>query len=168
MKMIKRITFAMLALLTFSIAAQAATSIAVVDSQQLLQASPAFADAQAKIKKAFAPKQTAIENQEKALQDKMTKYKRDEPVMKQSQKEDAQKAIIAMQQKIMAEKQKFEQDLQTEQKKALVPVFASLRETIEKVASQKSYDIVLQKNTIAYAKPSLDITQDVIKALPKK
>ncbi len=92
-------------------------------------------------------------------------FQRNQAVMTQVQSQETQTKLATQQNNLRAMQTQLQQDGQAEQQKLFTKVFEDLRSTIATVAQKNGYQLVLQKNDIAYADNSLDITQQVIKAL---
>ena len=62
-----------------------------------------------------------------------------------------------------------QQAISLRERELTVPIIEELRKQITAVAQDKNYDLILEKNeqNVMYAKKSLDVTAEVIKAFEK-
>jgi len=151
--------------LVFSLTGFAANlNVGVVDFQQVLSSSPSVAAASAKLKKQFQPQQDKLVAQQKQLQALMDKFKKDGSIMQAQDKKNLQDQIQQQQDALYQMSQRYQQQAMQAQQDQMKKVIDKLDDVVTKIAHDKNLDLVLAKNTLAYSKPDLDITQDVIKA----
>lgn len=151
--------------LVFSVTGFAANlNVGVVNFQQVLASSPSVAAASKNLKKQFQPQQDKLVAQQKQLKASMDKLKKDGSVMQAQDKKNLQDQIGKQQAALYQMSQQYQQKVMQAQQAQMKKIIDRLDNIVTKIAHQKNLDLVLAKNTIAYAKPDLDITQDVIKA----
>ena len=79
---------------------------------------------------------------------------------------DALKQKITTQEMTLRQEQaKFQQDLFTAQNGQMAQFMKRLRGIVQTIAAKKKLEMVLPKNSVLYSDGSLNITQDVLKAL---
>ena len=166
----KKILFCFLAL-ALSATASFAQRYCVIDSKYILEKLVEYKDAQTKLEQQSKVWQTEIDNQmsdvdkmyksyqaERAmLSDEMRKKREDEIVMKEKAAKDLQKKRFG-----------YEGDLFKKRQELIKPIQDRVYTAVQKVATSKSYDIVLDKAggvTLFYANPTLDKSDDVLKQL---
>lgn len=166
----KKIIIALSVLVGFATAANA-QRYCIIDSKYILEKIVEYKDAQTKLDKMAQLWQTEIDNQmadidrmykayqaERAmLSDDMRKKKEEEIVQKEKSVKDLQKQRFG-----------YEGDLFKERQKLVKPVQDKVYNAVQKMATQKTYDLVLDKAggiTLFYADPKLDHSDDVLKIL---
>ncbi len=141
------------------------TTVAVLDMQKVLTASEAGKVAQE------AMEQKMVELQEK--------FKKEEDTLLALQEEIEKKSSVWSEEKTQdkaIEFQKKRRDLRTKQEdanielkqlqeKQLGPIIKELEKVVDKVAKEKGYTIILPKAAVVYAADSVDISDEVTKAL---
>jgi outer membrane protein len=143
-------------------------TIAVVNVQQLFQASPKIADLNKQLQSKFKPRQDKLLASQKALQDELDKFKKESPTMSQKDKDAMQKKITSDQADLTKEATSFQQDLSKEQNKVMKGVLAQLNEIISSIAKKNSYSLVLDSQAVIYSADSVDITKQVSKEFDSK
>lgn len=137
--------------------------IGVVDLQKIVQTSPQMKSIQAKLEQEFKPRRDKLVAMEEGLKKDMDKFKRDNAVMSDAQKKDAERKIIAAQQDFERQGQQYQQELSTAHNAAMENLYDKIRSAIQAVAVQDKYDIILQKDAAPYSSDKLDVTAQVIK-----
>lgn len=166
-------------LLTLSLIAGFATAgfaqrYCVIDSKYILEKMTDYSDAQTKLDQVSKEWQTEIDNQmaevdrlyksyqaERAmLSDEMRKKREDEIVAKEKAAKDLQKKRFG-----------YEGDLFKQRQLLIKPIQDRVYNAVQKMASQKGYDMVLDKAggvTLFYADPKLERSDDVLKLMGVK
>ncbi len=143
----------------------------IIDSKYILDKMTEYKDAQTRLDKMSQNWQTDIDGKmqevermykayqaERAmLSDDMRKKREDEIMQKERAAKDLQKQRFG-----------FEGDLFKERQKLVKPIQDKVYNAVQKMATSKSYDLVLDKAggvTLFYADPKLDRSDDVLKLL---
>lgn len=143
----------------------------IIDSKYILEKMTEYKDAQTKLDQTSKTWQTEIDNKiqevermyksyqaERAmLSDDMRKKREDEIMTKEKSAKDLQKQRFG-----------FEGDLFKERQRLVKPIQDKVYNSVQKMATSKSYDLVLDKSggiTMFYADPKLDRSDDVLKLL---
>ena len=145
-----------------------AESIAVVDVQQMFEQSPKIADLNKKLQDEYKGRQQKLIAQQKALQEEVDNYKKEEPTMSKKQKETLQKKIAADQSSLSKDAAAFQEALSKDQGKAMKTVSTELKEIIANIAKKNSYTVVLDGQAVIYKSDSVDITKQVSAEFDKK
>lgn len=144
----------------------AETKIGYVDMQKAVQATAAGKKAKTdleaefnKRKKELDKKKADIEKMGQDLEKKKSVLS--EEVLGKKQME-LQEEMMKFQ-KVVGENQL---EIQKKEKELTMPILEKMRKVIEKVASEKQFSIVLERNeqNILYAQKETDLTDDVVKA----
>ena len=164
----KKYTFILLTVLSvgaLNIAYADNFKIGFVNLETIMQEAPQVKAIDAQLKKEFAPRDAKIKAAEKAMQSHVQVLKRNASVMSAKEKSTAQEKLVKESQDLQSQQAQFEQDLQAAQAKAMKKLFVKISSVANSVAKSDGYDVVLQKTAAIYYKPSLDITDQVIKKL---
>ena len=78
---------------------------------------------------------------------------------------DIQKKLMGIEQQYRSEAVHFRQELQDLESRLLKATTDDLRKRISKYAEEKGFDLIIDSNATAYAKPSYDVTPDLLKAM---
>lgn len=165
----KHISFyaAFVALSSLSISAYAETSlrVALVDVQNaILQTNEGKAQRE-KIEKEFNEKRQNLANQEKQLKKMNDDFLVQQSILSEADKQNKQKEFQMKLQQYQQDQMAFEQDARQKESAALQSIFANMQKEIQKIAKQKSYDMVFDKSAgvLLYTVNPIDITDDVVK-----
>lgn len=166
----KKIILSLVCIMAVSFAAQA-QRYCIIDSKYILDKLTEYKDAQTRLDKQSQNWQSDIDNRmqevermyksyqaERAmLSDDMRKKREDEIMQKEKAAKDLQKQRFG-----------FEGDLFKERQKLVKPIQDKVYNAVQKFATTKAYDLVLDKAggvTLFYADPKLDHSDDVLKLL---
>jgi outer membrane protein len=167
----KKLLFVALMVLVTAVGASAQQRYAVIDTKYILERIPAYKEADAKLKLVGEQWQKEIddlqvqldkmyknyESEQFMLTDALKKKREDELFEKEKQVRDLQKKRFG-----------YEGDLFKERQRLIKPVQDKVYDAIQKIATSRSYDFVLDKSegiTIIFADPKLDKSDDVLKEL---
>ncbi len=139
-----------------------APRIAVVDLQKIMQTSDEMKTIQAKLEQEFKPRRDKLMGMEADLKTDMDAFKRDSAVMNQAKRKEAEEKIVATQQQFEREGQQYQQELSAAHNQAMEQFYDKIRAAISKVAQEKKYDLVLQKDAAPFSIEKLDVTTRVI------
>jgi len=167
----KNLLFVALMVLGTAVGASAQQRYAVIDTKYILERIQAYKEADAKLKLVGEQWQKEIddlqvqldkmyknyESEQFMLTDALKKKREDELFEKEKQVRDLQKKRFG-----------YEGDLFKERQRLIKPVQDKVYDAIQKIATSRSYDFVLDKSegiTIIFADPKLDKSDDVLKEL---
>jgi len=167
----KKLLFVALMVLGTAVGASAQQRYSVIDTKYILERIPAYKEADAKLKLVGEQWQKEIddlqvqldkmyknyESEQFMLTDALKKKREDELFEKEKQVRDLQKKRFG-----------YEGDLFKERQRLIKPVQDKVYDAIQKIATSRSYDFVLDKSegiTIIFADPKLDKSDDVLKEL---
>lgn len=155
-------------LLSASIASfAAADKIAVMDFPKILKNSPQMDALSNKLKKEFKPRQDKIIALQKTMETDQSKLKRDASVMSEKDMLSLREKIANNQRDLRRLEEDYLADARASQKKAMGQIVQKVNKLVKKVAEQGNYDLILQKEYVAFASGKIDITDEVIKELAK-
>lgn len=167
MKIVKKIVIMLGAILIAATGMQAIAAdasqfkIAVVNVQQVLQQSPRVAELSKKLEAQFKDRQSKINNEQKALQDSLDKFKKESPTMSAKDRDATQKKIAADRADLVKQVVAYQQDLQKEQNKIMQGILSDLNGIVSSIAKAQNYNLVLDSQAVIYSAEGHDITKEV-------
>lgn len=139
--------------------------IAVMDFQKILKNSPQAESLSIKLKNEFKPRQDKIVSLQKALEADQARLKRDISVMSEKEANTLRDKITNVQRDLRRMEEDYMADARTAQRKAMDEIAQKINSLIKKVADQGGYDLILQREYVAFASHKIDITDSVVKEL---
>ena len=161
------IAFASSALFLLSGLAFADTKIGVLDISKVISNAPQLEAAKTQLKNKFDPREKEITNAQSKLRAEVDDFKKNSPTMKETDSKAAQQKILDEQKKLQDMQVSFQNDLNAAQSSAMQDILKNIESVVNKIATDKKFDLVVAKAGVAYSNPSLDITDDVVKAIKK-
>ncbi|MFP5518851.1 MAG: OmpH family outer membrane protein [Bdellovibrionia bacterium] len=156
-------------LVLFAGAAQAQNKIALVDMQKAVQATAAGKKAKTELETEFNKKKKELEKKEADLKKMGEDLERKKAVLSE---EAFQKKQAEFQDEMLKYREvvgKSQMEIQKKERDLTAPILEKMRKTIEKVAQEKGYDLVLENSQmVLFAAKTADITDAVIKEFEKK
>jgi len=144
---------------------------AVIDTKYILERIPAYKEADAKLKLIGEQWQKEIDDLQAQL-DKMYKnYDSEQFMLTEALKKKREDELFEKEKQVRDLQKKrfgYEGDLFKERQRLIKPVQDKVYDAIQKIATSRSYDFVLDKSegiTIIFADPKLDKSDDVLKEL---
>ena len=122
----------------------------------------------------YKDKLSKMQDEAKAIADEGKKVQADmmSPMLSQSAKAEAQKKLegiqqrfIAVQQELRNAAQRFQSDLTELETRLLKLETDDIRTKINEYAKAKGFDIIADSTMLAFSKESLDVTDDILRAL---
>ena len=154
-----------------AVGASAQQRYAVIDTKYILERIPAYKEADAKLKLIGEQWQKEIDDLQVQL-DKMYKnYESEQFMLTEALKKKREDELFEKEKQVRDLQKKrfgYEGDLFKERQRLIKPVQDKVYDAIQKIATSRSYDFVLDKSegiTIIFADPKLDKSDDVLKEL---
>ncbi len=145
--------------------------IAYVDSAKMLNSYQAMIDGRAAYQVKYRAWQINIDTLSSGIQQAIKDYERNAAVISTQEKLRAQ-ALLAAKQKQFAEYQRaVNQNAQREEAQSNEKIIAAVNAFLARYGKEHNYDLILlasQAGTIAYARPALDLTDEVVAELNKE
>jgi outer membrane protein len=167
----KKLLFVALMVLGTAVCASAQQRYAVIDTKYILERIPAYKEADAKLKLIGEQWQKEIDDLQVQL-DKMYKnYESEQFMLTEALKKKREDELFEKEKQVRDLQKKrfgYEGDLFKERQRLIKPVQDKVYDAIQKIATSRSYDFVLDKSegiTIIFADPKLDKSDDVLKEL---
>jgi outer membrane protein len=152
-------------------AAKAQVRYAIIDSKYILEKMTDYKDAQAKLDALSKAWQDEIDNRMAEVDRMYKSYQAEKPMLSDEMRMKRQDEIVSKEKAAKdLQKQRFgyEGELFKKRQEFIKPVQDRLFNAVQKMASSKAYDMVLDKAggvTLFYADPKLDRSDDVLKIL---
>jgi outer membrane protein len=167
----KKLLFVALMVLGTAVGTSAQQRYAVIDTKYILERIPAYKEADAKLKLIGEQWQKEIDDLQVQL-DKMYKnYESEQFMLTEALKKKREDELFEKEKQVRDLQKKrfgYEGDLFKERQRLIKPVQDKVYDAIQKIATSRSYDFVLDKSegiTIIFADPKLDKSDDVLKEL---
>jgi outer membrane protein len=167
----KKLLFLSLIALVLTASVSAQQRYAVIDTKYILDRIPAYKEADAKLKVIGEQWQKEIDDLQAQL-DKMYKnYESEQFMLTEALKKKREDELFEKEKQVRDLQKKrfgYEGDLFKERQRLIKPVQDKVYDAIQKIATSRSYDFVLDKSegiTIIFADPKLDKSDDVLKEL---
>jgi outer membrane protein len=167
----KKLLFLSLIALALTASVSAQQRYAVIDTKYILDRIPAYKEADAKLKVIGEQWQKEIDDLQAQL-DKMYKnYESEQFMLTEALKKKREDELFEKEKQVRDLQKKrfgYEGDLFKERQRLIKPVQDKVYDAIQKIATSRSYDFVLDKSegiTIIFADPKLDKSDDVLKEL---
>jgi len=136
--------------------------VAVVDVQRAVMQTEDGLRAQASLKKMFDSRQQELNKRQTDLQKQKEDIDKQSRVLSQGalQKkvDDWQKEMVELQQTFV----EYNKELEKKQKELTDPIFERVIGAIKRIAGTDSYDLIVDRATVAFARSDLDLTDRVI------
>jgi outer membrane protein len=146
----------------FGQTAAAQMKVAVVDLQRAVMQTEDGLRAQATLKKLFDSRQQELNKRQTELQKQKEDIDKQSKVLSQTalQKkvDDWQKQMVDLQTTFV----EYNKELEKKQKELTDPIFERVVGAIKRIAGTDSYDLIVDKATVAFSRSDLDLTDRVI------
>lgn len=136
--------------------------IGVINAPEILQASPEMKAAGEKLRSQFEPRQQKILALQKKIEADQAKLKRDATVMTADERTKLQDKIASDQRDIRRQEEDFMQDARAAEKKVMESMVEKINKVLQQIAEREHYDLILQRNVVAFASDRTDLTKKVI------
>ncbi len=155
-------SLAVVATLLGASAAQADTRVAVIDVQRAVMQTEDGLRAQANLKKLFDSRQQELNRKQNELGKQREEIEKQSKVLSKDalakRVEDWQKEMTQLQSVFM----EYNKELEKKQKEITDPIFEKVLMIVKRLATTENYDLVVDKNTVAYVRGDLDLTDKTI------
>ncbi|HTV98048.1 MAG TPA: OmpH family outer membrane protein [Steroidobacteraceae bacterium] len=147
--------------------AAAETKIGYVNFQKLLEDAPQTKAAMQSLENEFGPRRRELMTMQNDLKAKEDKLQKEEPVMSEADRANAEKTFRDQQREFSRKAGEFQDDASTRKNEELGKVQRYLFQEIQTYANAQGFDLVLGDGVL-FAKQPLDITAAVLAVLQSK
>src|SRR5688572_16043519 len=140
----------------------AQSKIAVIDTQRAIMETEDGLRAQATLKKLFDKRQHELDKKQTDLQKEREDIEKQQNVLSKAA---LQKRVEKWQREMMQLQTVFveyNKELQKKQNELTQPIFQKAMNIIRRLATQRGYDVVIDKQAVPYHRSDLDLTDQVI------
>ena len=165
--MFKGLMFVVLS--TWGFQAAAEFKAGVIDMQKAIQATAAGKKAKKELEGEFEKKKKDLKKKEDDLKKKAEAFEKKKMVLSDKVREEQQAEIQEEMMKFRDELGKSQSMIQQKERDLTKPILDKIQKSISEVAKEKDLSMVFERSEQAarYAKPELDITDEVIKRADK-
>jgi outer membrane protein len=149
-------------------AAQSTEKVGVVDSGKILERLPETKQAEASMKAFVGPLQQEFERMQQNYQRGVATYRQQAASMTKTARDQKEKELTLQGESL----EKYQQEkfgrggvVEKKQQELLTPIRQKVLGTIETIARQEGYGMVIEKNISLYVTPELDLTFKVMNQL---
>ncbi|MFI0545491.1 MAG: OmpH family outer membrane protein [Brachymonas sp.] len=139
--------------------------IGMVNPERILSESVVAKAATARLKTEFSSRETQILKDGSSLKAAIEKFQKDAPTMAETTRSTREKQLAAQEDDFQAKRQKFQEDLANRRTTELEKIQENSKRIIKQIAESEKYTVILGADSLVYAQPKLDITDQVIKNL---
>lgn len=143
-------------------AVDGSVKIGVLDVGKVLQESPQVKVAVDKLKAKFKERQDKIASAQKQLAADQEKLKRDKAVMKQADADDLQMKVLDEQRELQSMQEEYVRAARLAQNQVMGATLKQIDAIVKDISNKKHYDLILQRDNVAYASDKVDITPEVM------
>jgi len=147
--------------------ASAEIKIGFVNTAKLLEESPQARAAQQALETEFLPRQRELADQQKVLQEKEEKLKRDAAVMSEADRLKAERELRDGQRDLARRFNELQEDAGLRRNEELAKIQRSLLQEVQTYARANGYDLIVSDGVL-FAAQSVDVTAQVVAALKTK
>jgi len=152
-----------------SVVVKAEFRAGVVDMQKAIQATEAGKKAKKELEKEFEKKKVELKKKEDDLKKRAEEFEKKKMVLSDKNREEQQIEIQQDMMKFREELNKSQMTIQQKERELTKPILDKIQKAIAEMAKEKELSVVLEKSeqSVMWAKPEMDITEDVIKKANK-
>lgn len=156
------ITAAALSGAMFSSVAMAEQKIGVVSVENIFQQMPQAVGIAQAISAEFKDQVDEVERLQKDIEYQINKRQREAATMSEAQIAELEEKIVEMRQEYAAKAQPLQQNIQRRQAEERNKLLGLIQQSINNIAAEGDFDLILNGNAAVYAKPENDLSQQVL------
>jgi len=132
----------------------------------ILEQAPQAVAASKALEKEFKQLEVDLRARALKIQEMEKNYQKDNAIMSAAQKKKVEEEIIQSKRKFQFDQQSVKEDLELRRKQLVQELQKTISEVIRSYGESNGYDFIFTEG-VAYASDSVNITQDILKALGK-
>ena len=157
------VAFALLTVFAFPASAQE-LKIGVVNVPVLMERAPQAKVAMDALTEEFAPRQREILARQKEYEELMEKVQRDQAVMGETERRNAENDVRNLQRELTRLQNEFREDLNLRRNEELGNLQRALLEEVQNYAKTAGFDLIVGDGVL-YASQAVNITENVLRAM---
>jgi outer membrane protein len=134
-----------------------------VDMQRALNETEDGRKAKANLKKVFDQKQKELDEQQAALKKDIEDLDKKRTLLPADKVREKEAELQSRMQKVQQTYLRHQQDLSTKEQEATGKIFERMTRIISKMAASENFTMIMDKSALVFAKPHLDLTNDLIR-----
>jgi outer membrane protein len=165
MNMLRISRLVMIAALTLSTTAAYAEEfkLGFVDMQRALNETDDGKKAKAALKKVFDQKQKELDEEQAALKKDIEDLDKKRTLLPADQVRQKEAELQTRMQKVQQTYLRHQQDLSQREQEATSKIYERMNKIITKIAASENFSMIVDKSALVFAKPHLDLTNEVIR-----
>ncbi|MCP3697648.1 MAG: molecular chaperone [Aliivibrio sp.] len=149
----------------FANAAEVGTKVGYVNMSQIVQQMPQREAVSEKLRTEFKDRIDELRSLESKIKDKVETINRDGELLGAKGKTKLEREIASLQSDYKLKAQALDEDNRRRQGEERQKLIMQVQQTVEKVANEEGYDMVVDAATLLWAKPEDNLSEKVIKAI---
>ncbi len=145
----------------------AAQKMAVVNIQEVMSKIPQTATIMQSLEAEFKDDKAALMQLEKDIKYFQEKKKRDGALMSKKEIADLDKQIGEKYRDYQVKGKAFQQKSGARQNEETNKILALVRQAVDNIAAKQKYDLILEQKAVIFAKPEINISDEVVKQVSK-
>ena len=146
-----------------SVAFAEEVKIGYVDMQRALNETEDGRKAKANLKKVFDQKQKELDEQQATLKKDLEDLEKKRTLLPADKVREKEAELQSRMQKVQQTYLRHQQDLSGKEQEATGKIFERMTKIISKIAAAENFSMILDKAALVYAKPHLDLTNELIR-----
>ena len=160
---VSRLAVFAILLLGSSAALAEEVKIGFVDMQRALNETEDGRKAKAALKKVFDQKQKELDEQQEEVKKAAEDLEKKRTLLPADKVREKEAEIQSRMQKVQQTYLRHQQDLAAKEQEATSKIFERMTRIISKMAASENFTMILDKSALVFAKPHLDLTNDLIR-----
>ena len=136
--------------------------IGIVDTQAILAKAPQSKTEFEKVQKKLKERQDELVALQKKGEELKDKAERDQMTMTNNQKMDMSRQLQELDSEFALKKKFFQEDLKLAQNDVQQLIYNKINEAIKKVVEEEKFDLIITRDAVVYAAPTIDITDKIL------
>jgi len=161
------ITALAISITMISAAANAAQKVGVIDVQAVLQSLPQVAVIEQTINAEFESQIQEVNTMREEGNFLVEKLQREAATMSQEQQTELQQQIAALGQQLQQKAQPLQQSMQARSAQERDKLLGQIKQAIDSIAAKDGFDMIVNAQSVPFAKPEFDISQKVLEQVTK-
>ena len=141
--------------------------VGYVDMQRALNETDDGRKAKEKLKKEFDQKQKELDEQQQQLKKDADDLEKKRTLLPPDKVREKEAELAGRAQKVQQTYLRHQQDLSGKEQEATAKIFERMQKIIGEIAAAENFSMIVDKTALVYAKPHLDLTNDLIRRYNK-
>jgi outer membrane protein len=139
------------------------SKLGFVDMQRALNETEDGKKAKASLKKVFDQKQKELDEQQAQLKKDLEDLEKKRTLLPADKVREKEAELQSRMQKVQQTYLRHQQDLTGKEQEATAKIFERMTKIISKIAAAENFSMIMDKGALVYAKPHLDLTNELIR-----